>query len=155
MKSKTTAASDRDADGAAGRVAHLDWKSIATELDGHGCAAIGPLITPEQCVELAACYDTPGIFRSQLFQPNADGPRHSGKAPRRAQHERAVLTASMLDLRRCEDWSVPLSIRPSNGWQNHSLEPPFAAPQQATPPPLWQRKTPSSYAISLPFVDAP
>jgi hypothetical protein len=66
MKSKTTAPTTRESAVTADRIALLDWKSIAAELDGHGCAVIGPLITPEQCVELAACYDTPGIFRSHV-----------------------------------------------------------------------------------------
>jgi hypothetical protein len=66
MKSNTTAATTRIADGTADRIALLDWKSIAEELDSHGCAVLGPLITPQQCVELAACYDTPGIFRSHV-----------------------------------------------------------------------------------------
>ncbi len=66
MKSKTTTMIALDADGIADRVALLDWKRIAADLDGHGCAVIGPLITPEQCIELAACYDTPAIFRSHV-----------------------------------------------------------------------------------------
>ena len=66
MKSKTTAAAILKPEGTADRVACLDWKSAAAELDGHGCAVIGPLITPEQCVELAACYETPEIFRSHV-----------------------------------------------------------------------------------------
>jgi hypothetical protein len=66
MKSKTTAAAILEPDQTANRVARLDWNSIAADLDGHGCAVIGPLMTREQCVELAASYDTPEIFRSQV-----------------------------------------------------------------------------------------
>ncbi len=66
MKSKMTTARALDAAGTAGRVARLDWGSIAADLDGHGCAVISSLITTGQCVELAACYDTPGIFRSRV-----------------------------------------------------------------------------------------
>ena len=62
MRCKTTAASTLDADAIAERVELLDWKSIAASLDVHGCTVIGPLITPERCVELAAGYDTPEIF---------------------------------------------------------------------------------------------
>ena len=51
MKSKTIAA---------------DWTAIAAELDAHGCAVIGPLLSREQCGELAACYDRDGIFRSRV-----------------------------------------------------------------------------------------
>lgn len=66
MKPKSTATTTLDTDGTAGRVALLDWQSIATDLDELGCAVVGPLITPEQCAELAACYDTPEIFRSHV-----------------------------------------------------------------------------------------
>jgi hypothetical protein len=50
----------------ADRVASLAWVTIAAELDGHGAAVIGPLLTPEQCEELAASYETEGIFRSRV-----------------------------------------------------------------------------------------
>ncbi|AGA26992.1 2OG-Fe(II) oxygenase [Singulisphaera acidiphila] len=44
----------------------LDWASIAAELDEHGCAVIGPILTPEQCETLATSYDTDGLFRSRV-----------------------------------------------------------------------------------------
>jgi hypothetical protein len=66
MKSRGTTVATLDPDGTSGRVALLDWKSIAADIDGHGCAVIGPLITPEQCGDLAASYDTLGIFRSRV-----------------------------------------------------------------------------------------
>jgi uncharacterized protein len=46
--------------------AALDWAGIAAELDAHGCAVIGPLLTQKQCGELAACYDREGVFRSRV-----------------------------------------------------------------------------------------
>ena len=66
MKSKTTALTTLDRDGFNAPVALLDWKSIAADLDAHGCAVTGPLITSQQCGELAASYDRPGIFRSHV-----------------------------------------------------------------------------------------
>jgi hypothetical protein len=48
------------------RIAALDWSDISTDLDGHGCAVIGPLLTPEQCEALADSYDANGIFRSRV-----------------------------------------------------------------------------------------
>jgi hypothetical protein len=50
----------------ADRVASLDWLTITAELDGHGSAVIGPLLTPEQCDELVGSYGTDGIFRSRV-----------------------------------------------------------------------------------------
>lgn len=48
------------------RVAGLDWASLATELDHHGCAVIGPLLTAEQCAALVSLYDAEEIFRSRV-----------------------------------------------------------------------------------------
>jgi hypothetical protein len=48
------------------RLASVDWESVADELDNHGCAVIGPLLIPDQCEELAAAYDSDGIFRSRI-----------------------------------------------------------------------------------------
>ena len=63
MKSKAIAAESKKADG---RVAGLDWDTIAAELDEHGSAVIGPLLTPGQCDELATCYEDEGAFRSRV-----------------------------------------------------------------------------------------
>jgi uncharacterized protein len=48
------------------RINSLDWTKIATELDDHGCAVIGPLLSPEQCEALAGSYDAAGTFRSRV-----------------------------------------------------------------------------------------
>jgi hypothetical protein len=56
-----------EASGALERVASLDWAKIAGELDGHGCAVIGPLLTLEQCKALAGSYDSNGLFRSRVI----------------------------------------------------------------------------------------
>ena len=37
--------------------AGLDWPAISADLDAHGCAVVGPLLTPAQCEGLAASYD--------------------------------------------------------------------------------------------------
>jgi hypothetical protein len=48
------------------KLASLEWAKIAVELDGHGCAVIGPLLSPEQCDELSTSYDEEGLFRSRI-----------------------------------------------------------------------------------------
>jgi hypothetical protein len=55
-----------DQDELRGRLASLDWASIAAELDDFGCAVIGPLLTPEQCEGLAASYETDDLFRKRV-----------------------------------------------------------------------------------------
>ena len=49
-----------------GRVAALDWAAIASELDAHGCAAAGPLLTAGECESLVALYDGEDTFRSRV-----------------------------------------------------------------------------------------
>lgn len=50
----------------ASRVAAIDWANVAAELDEHGSAVVGPLLTPEQCDDLAASYDDESLFRSRV-----------------------------------------------------------------------------------------
>ncbi len=44
----------------------LDWPAIAAELDAHGCAVTGPLLTAAECESLASAYGTEGLFRSRV-----------------------------------------------------------------------------------------
>ncbi|WP_040815496.1 2OG-Fe(II) oxygenase [Nocardia concava] len=50
----------------AGRVAQQDWAALAGELDAHGHALMGPLLTDEECGTLAALYDDGSRFRSTI-----------------------------------------------------------------------------------------
>ncbi|MBV1940177.1 2OG-Fe(II) oxygenase [Streptomyces sp. BV286] len=50
----------------ASRVAAQDWAALAGELDEHGHALTGPLLTPGQCRELAALYDENEHFRATV-----------------------------------------------------------------------------------------
>jgi uncharacterized protein len=50
----------------AAKVAALDWSKIVAELDAHGCATTGPLLSPEQCAALANTYDADAPFRSRV-----------------------------------------------------------------------------------------
>jgi hypothetical protein len=49
------------------RVMALDWAEMSGELDSHGCATTGPLLTAEECAELAAGYETDDRFRSRII----------------------------------------------------------------------------------------
>jgi hypothetical protein len=66
MKTMTNAEPPHEPDGIRSRTACLDWASIASDLDEHGCAVIGSLLTPEHCGELVASYDSDGIFRKRV-----------------------------------------------------------------------------------------
>jgi len=45
----------------------LDWAHIASELDAQGVAVIGPVLTRQQCEELAAVYADDRRFRSRII----------------------------------------------------------------------------------------
>jgi hypothetical protein len=60
-------APSRDGGGdVAARATALDWERIAADLDAHGCALTGPLLTPEECASLAALYPQDAPFRSRI-----------------------------------------------------------------------------------------
>jgi hypothetical protein len=48
------------------RVAALDWSGIATDLDTHGCATTGPLLTPRECSAIVETYPSDAAFRSRV-----------------------------------------------------------------------------------------
>jgi uncharacterized protein len=48
------------------RVAALDWTSMKSDLDAHGCATTGPLLTPDECLALAQSYAKDKPFRSRI-----------------------------------------------------------------------------------------
>lgn len=52
--------------GIAERVAALDWERITRDLDTHGCATVGALLSPAECVTLAETYASDTAFRSRV-----------------------------------------------------------------------------------------
>lgn len=48
------------------RIDGRDWDALATELDGYGCAVMAELLTPDECVEIAALYPREEHFRSHI-----------------------------------------------------------------------------------------
>lgn len=53
-------------DALAAQIAALDWAGIAAQLDSHGCATTGRLLTPQQCAALAGSYPSDALFRSRV-----------------------------------------------------------------------------------------
>jgi len=43
-----------------------DWTALAAELDEHGCALIGPLLTAAECRSISALYDEVNRFRATI-----------------------------------------------------------------------------------------
>jgi uncharacterized protein len=58
--------SDASPQAIAARIAALDWRCIAAELDAQGCAALGPVLTHDECRALAALYAAEEGFRSRV-----------------------------------------------------------------------------------------
>jgi hypothetical protein len=54
-------------DAIAERVAALDWDAIASDLDSHGCATTGALLTPQECEALSDTYESDVSFRSRVI----------------------------------------------------------------------------------------
>lgn len=48
------------------KIASLDWACIAATLSEQGYATTGPLLTPEECLQLASGYEDPSRFRSRV-----------------------------------------------------------------------------------------
>ena len=44
----------------------LDWRCIEGDLDAFGCAATGPILSPQQCAMLRAAYDEDALYRSRV-----------------------------------------------------------------------------------------
>jgi uncharacterized protein len=60
-------AADSQAAAIAARIAALDWMRIAADLDAHGCAVTGAVLTPAECSSLAASYPSDALFRSRVI----------------------------------------------------------------------------------------
>lgn len=54
-----------DADPAT-RVGDLDWDTVSGQMDDHGCAPTGPLLTANECAGLVDLYADPERFRSTI-----------------------------------------------------------------------------------------
>jgi hypothetical protein len=48
------------------RVERYDWRTLASELDAHGAAAMEKLLSPKECAEIAALYSDEERFRSHI-----------------------------------------------------------------------------------------
>src|SRR5579863_10259251 len=48
------------------RVAAYDWRALADELDGYGCAVLPKLLSAEECGAVAALYRDENHFRSHI-----------------------------------------------------------------------------------------
>jgi hypothetical protein len=47
-------------------VERIAWPNVAAELDQHGCATVGPLLSPRQCRAIGAMFASDSLFRSRV-----------------------------------------------------------------------------------------
>jgi hypothetical protein len=66
MTTPSAVLAPRRAASLARRIGALDWDRIAAELDEHGCATTGPVLTEAECAALVALYDEETFFRSRI-----------------------------------------------------------------------------------------
>src|SRR5262249_2933448 len=45
----------------------VDWQRVSHELDAHGCATTGPLLSAADCTALVASYAADDLFRRQVI----------------------------------------------------------------------------------------
>jgi hypothetical protein len=62
----TIAGAPADATGIAARLARLDWREVAAQLDAVGCAVLEAVLGPQECRSLAAAYADDAMFRSRV-----------------------------------------------------------------------------------------
>jgi hypothetical protein len=55
-----------DSDVFAERVAAADWDAVTEELNDYGCALLPRLLSPPECADIAALYDSPDLFRTTV-----------------------------------------------------------------------------------------
>ena len=46
--------------------ADIDWTGVASDIDAHGCATVGPLLSPHECRAIAGLYGSDEPFRSRI-----------------------------------------------------------------------------------------
>jgi hypothetical protein len=108
----SVAAAAADAgDGPARRIAAFDWTRVAAELDGRGHALLPALLTPGECVALAAGYDEAACFRSRVVMARHGFGRgeyqyYAYPLPDRVQRLREALYARLVPV--ANRWSAAL-----------------------------------------------
>jgi hypothetical protein len=65
--SRSAHARKTEASHVADRIAAPDWERISRDLDQHGCATTGALLSADECAALASRYDDDAIYRSRVI----------------------------------------------------------------------------------------
>jgi hypothetical protein len=148
MESKTPSAPVVEPNGTPGRIASLDWAGIAADLDGHGCAVIGPLLTPELCGEIAASYDADGLFRSRVVMArhgfgSGEYQYFSYPLPQVIAELRAALYPSLAEI--ANRWNAAMGIEVRYPKEHKAFLERCHESSQTRPTPLLLRYGPEDY----------
>ncbi|MFJ2867608.1 2OG-Fe(II) oxygenase [Kitasatospora sp. NPDC087314] len=130
-------------------LAAVDWQDVQEQLDRDGVALTGPLLSPEQCRQVADTIDDDGLFRSTVVMQ-----RHGfGRGTYRYYADPAAVPA----VRELRELLYPPLARIANEWARRLGERTFpatlaelhaqcAAAGQHRPTPLVLRYGPGDYA---------
>jgi hypothetical protein len=99
----------------AARIAALDWRGMAVELEGRGCVTTGPLLSADECAALVENYDSDALFRSRVIMARHGFGRGEYKylaypLPEPVAALRAALYPPLADI--ANRWNEALAIGP-------------------------------------------
>ena len=129
-------------------VAALDWASVATQLDVHGCATTGTLLTPEQCAALAETYASDAPFRSRIVMARHGFGRGEYKyfaypLPELVAELRAALYPPLADI--ANRWNETMGVKVTYPRDHASYLTRCRKAGQAKPTPLLLQYGPGDY----------
>jgi hypothetical protein len=130
------------------RVAALDWAALGESLDAYGCAATGPLLSPDDCVALAAGYDRDDQFRSRVIMARHGFGRGEYKyfaypLPALIAELRTALYPPLADI--ANRWNEALGIAPRFPAEHAAYLKRCHAAGQTRPTPLLLQYGPGDY----------
>jgi hypothetical protein len=117
----------------------IDWARIAADLDAHGCATTGRLLSAQQCTELAETYATDVPFRSRVVMARHGFGRGEYKyfaypLPEPVAVLRAALYPPLADI--ANRWNQAMAIDPRYPREHASYLAHCREAGQAKPTPL-------------------
>jgi hypothetical protein len=129
------------------RAEALDWAALEAELDGRGVAVTVPLLSPEECANVAAMYDDDDRFRSTVVMARHGFGRGEYRYFRELPELVASLRAALYPHLACiaNRWAVALGMPAEWPDDHHALLDRCHAEGQRRSTPLLLRYGPGDY----------
>jgi hypothetical protein len=130
------------------RVDALDWQQIGVDLDAFGAASTGPLLTGQECAELAALYAADEPFRSRVVMARHGFGRGEYKyfaypLPAPLAELRPALYRPLAEIANC--WNVAMGIAIRFPEEHEAFLERCHAAGQTKPTPLLLQYGPGDY----------